>query len=141
MSANRPPRAASVPTADRSRAAILDEATSLATVDGLDGLSIGRLSAAIGMSKSGLYAHFGSKQELQLATVGAAEEVFDREVIEPALAAGPGLSRVRALVEHFFAYMRMYPGAASSPRPAPSWRRGKARCASGSASSPAASWA
>ena len=94
----------------RSRAAILDEATSLATVDGLDGLSIGRLSAAIGMSKSGLYAHFGSKQELQLATVAAAEVVFDREVIQPALAAGPGLPRVRALVERFFAYIEMYPG-------------------------------
>lgn len=94
----------------RSRAAILDEATRLATVDGLDGLSIGRLSSAIGMSKSGLYAHFGSKQELQLATVAAAEAVFDREVIEPALAAGPGLPRVRVLVERFFAYIEMYPG-------------------------------
>ncbi len=94
----------------RSRAAILEGATSLATVEGLDGLSIGRLSSAIGMSKSGLYAHFGSKQELQLATVGAAEEVFDREVIEPALAAEPGVDRVRALAEHFFTYLRMYPG-------------------------------
>ena len=62
------------------------------------------------MSKSGLYAHYGSKQELQLATVAAAEAVFDREVIEPALAAGPGLPRVRVLVERFFAYIEMYPG-------------------------------
>ncbi|MGH3268896.1 MAG: TetR/AcrR family transcriptional regulator, partial [Trebonia sp.] len=54
---------------ERTRAAILREAASLATVDGLEGLSIGNLAAALGMSKSGLYAHFGSKQELQLATV------------------------------------------------------------------------
>jgi len=94
----------------RSRAAILEGATRLATVDGLEGLSIGRLSAEIGMSKSGLYAHFGSKEELQLATVGAAEQVFDREVITPALAAAPGLPRVRALVERFFGYIELYPG-------------------------------
>ena len=54
---------------ERTRSAILREAASLATVDGLEGLSIGNLAAALGMSKSGLYAHFGSKQELQLATV------------------------------------------------------------------------
>ena len=55
---------------ERTRGAILRAAASLATVDGLEGLSIGNLAAAIGMSKSGLYAHFASKQELQLATVG-----------------------------------------------------------------------
>ena len=67
-------------------------ATSLATVDGLEGLSIGHLAAAIGMSKSGLYAHFGSKQELQLATVQEAGRIFADEVVQPALAAraGPG---------------------------------------------------
>ena len=54
---------------ERTRAAILRTAASLATVDGLEGLSIGNLAAATGISKSGLYAHFGSKQELQLATV------------------------------------------------------------------------
>src|SRR3954451_18391572 len=68
---------------ERSRAAILDAAARLATVDGLDGLTIGRLADHIGMSKSGLYAHFGSKEELQLATVAAAERVFDDDVLRP----------------------------------------------------------
>ena len=69
---------------ERSRRAILDAASRLATVEGIDGLSIGRLAQEIGMSKSGLYAHFGSKEELQLATVAAAEQVFDADVIDPA---------------------------------------------------------
>ncbi|HEU0336428.1 MAG TPA: helix-turn-helix domain-containing protein [Gaiellaceae bacterium] len=54
---------------ERSRRAILDAAARLATVEGLEGLSIGRLADHVGMSKSGLYAHFGSKEELQLATI------------------------------------------------------------------------
>ena len=72
------PRAQRRPRADgeRTRGAILRAAASLATVDGLEGLSIGNLAAAIGMSKSGLYAHFGSKQELQLATVEEAGRIF-----------------------------------------------------------------
>jgi AcrR family transcriptional regulator len=96
----------------RSREAILDGAARLATVEGLDGLSIGRLSAEIGMSKSGLFAHFGSKQDLQVATVGYGEEYFDREVIGPAMTAEPGLARVRALSESFFAYLEsgVFPG-------------------------------
>src|SRR5204863_5920093 len=68
---------------ERSRAAILREAARLATVDGLDGLSLARLADAVGMSKSGLFAHFGSKEELQLATVEAASAIFDEQVIEP----------------------------------------------------------
>ena len=58
---------------ERSRRTILREAARLATIDGLDGLTIGSLASAIGMSKSGLYAHFGSKEELQLATIDAAQ--------------------------------------------------------------------
>ena len=54
---------------ERTRAAILDRAVDLASVEGLEGLTIGRLATDLGMSKSGLFAHFGSKQELQLATV------------------------------------------------------------------------
>ena len=75
-------RAQRQPRADgqRTRGAILRAAASLATVDGLEGLSIGHLAAAIGMSKSGLYAHFGSKQELQLATVEEACWILDQEV-------------------------------------------------------------
>ena len=97
---------------ERSRALILDAAARLATLEGLEGLSIGRLAQAIGMSKSGLYAHFGSKEELQLATVAAAEEVFDADVIEPALGAGDGLDRVEALCERFLSHVEraVFPG-------------------------------
>jgi AcrR family transcriptional regulator len=96
---------------ERSRAAILDAATRLATVQGLDGLSIGRLAEHIGMSKSGLYAHFGSKEELQLATIDAAAEIFTREVIEPARAA-EGAARLQALSDAFLSYLerRVFPG-------------------------------
>ena len=97
---------------ERTRAAILHAAVSLATVEGLEGLSIGHLAAAIGMSKSGLYAHFGSKQELQLATVEEAERIFDREVVQPALAARPGRAQLAAACEAYFGYLqrRVFPG-------------------------------
>jgi AcrR family transcriptional regulator len=111
---NQHSRAPRQPRADgeRTRAAILRAAASLATVDGLEGLSIGHLAAAIGMSKSGLYAHFGSKQELQLATVEEAERIFAEEVIQPALAASPGLAQLVAVAEAFFSYVqrRVFPG-------------------------------
>jgi AcrR family transcriptional regulator len=96
----------------RSRRLILDTAGRLATLEGIDGLSIGRLAQEIGMSKSGLYAHFGSKEELQLATVAAAEEVFEADVIEPALRAGDGLARVEALSERFLSHVEraVFPG-------------------------------
>jgi AcrR family transcriptional regulator len=97
---------------ERSRRAILGAATRLASVEGLEGLSIGRLAEHTGMSKSGLYAHFGSKEELQLATIGEAEEVFDREVVGPAMAAPPGRARVTALCEGFLSHLerRVFPG-------------------------------
>jgi len=84
----------------------------LATVEGIDGLSIGRLAAHVGMSKSGLYAHFRSKQELQLATIDTAREIFSREVTRPALAAPPGLTRMLALCEEFLSHLerRVFPG-------------------------------
>src|SRR3984893_6355692 len=82
---------------ERTRSTILRAAASLATVDGLEGLSIGHLAAAIGMSKSGLYAHFGTKLELQLATVGEAERILAEEVVQPALAARPGLGQLAAV--------------------------------------------
>src|SRR3954465_308067 len=97
---------------ERTRGAILRTAASLASVEGLEGLSIGNLAAATGISKSGLYAHFGSKQELQLATVGEAERILDAEVIQPALGARPGLAQLAALCEAFFIYLerRVFPG-------------------------------
>src|SRR6476469_10652672 len=80
---------------ERSRAAIRREAARLATVSGLDGLSLARLAEAVGMSKSGLFAHFGSKEELQLATVDAASAIFEDLVVEPAAEATAGLPRLR----------------------------------------------
>jgi AcrR family transcriptional regulator len=96
----------------RSRDAILDAAASLATVDGLEGLSIGSLADRTGMSKSGLYAHFKSKEELQVATIGRAGEIFDREVVAPARAQGEGLTLLWALCNEFIAHLRrhVFPG-------------------------------
>jgi AcrR family transcriptional regulator len=97
---------------ERSRRAILHAAAELATVEGLDGLSIGRLAQHVGMSKSGLYAHFGSKEELQLATVATADAIFRDEVVEPGLAAPPGRERVLALCEAFLSHVErsVFPG-------------------------------
>jgi AcrR family transcriptional regulator len=96
----------------RTRQAILDVAADLATEEGLEPLSIGRLAAAAGMSKSGLFAHFGSKEELQLATVDHAATIFVREVIAPARAAPQGLPRVWALCERMIDYSerQVFPG-------------------------------
>src|SRR3954464_13324158 len=102
------------PRADgaRTREAIIRQAVSLATIDGLEGLSIGNLAHALDMSKSGIYAHFGSKQDLQLATVDEADRIFQEEVIEPALGAAPGVDQVVALCDAFFEHLRRrtFPG-------------------------------
>ncbi len=97
---------------DRSRQRILEAAAQLATVQGLDRLSIGELAAHIGMSKSGLYAHFRSKEELQLATIDAAETIFDDVVVAPMLAAKPGIPAVLALTDAFLDHLevRIFPG-------------------------------
>ena len=97
---------------ERTRRAILDVATHLATEEGLEPLSIGRLADATGMSKSGLFAHFGSKLELQLAAVEHAAAVFVDVVIAPARAAPRGLARVWALCERKLDYVerRVFPG-------------------------------
>ena len=108
------PRPRRRPRADgeRTRSAIFRAAASLATVDGLEGLSIGNLATAIGMSKSGLYEHFASKQELQLATVQEAGRIFADEVVQPALAAPAGLAQLAAVCEAFFEHLqrRTFPG-------------------------------
>src|SRR5262249_26419408 len=95
-----------------SRATILLTAAKLATTRGLDGLSIGDLAAAVGMSKSGLYAHFKSKEELELATIETAVAVFCREVVHAAAKAQAGTERLWALVEAFLSHLerRVYPG-------------------------------
>jgi AcrR family transcriptional regulator len=91
---------------ERTRQAILEAAVHLASVEGLEGLTIGRLASELEMSKSGLFAHFGSKEELQLATVEAARAVFVGEVIGPAFAAEKGLARLWKLCDVWLAYVR-----------------------------------
>jgi AcrR family transcriptional regulator len=97
---------------ERTRHAILDAAAALATQEGLEPLSIARLAEATRMSKSGLFAHFGSKEELQLATVDHAAAVFVDEVIAPARAAPRGLARVWALCDRMVDYSerQVFPG-------------------------------
>jgi AcrR family transcriptional regulator len=89
----------------RTRHAILDVAAELASEHGLGSLSIGGLATATEMSKSGLFAHFGSKEELQLATVDHAAEIFVREVIDPARSAPRGVARIWALLDGFLDYI------------------------------------
>ena len=97
---------------ERSRQAILSEAAQLATVEGIAGLSISRLAAAVGMSKSGLFAHFGSKEELQLATIETASAIYEEQVIRPAAGAPTGIERLRKLAEGFLVHVenRVFPG-------------------------------
>jgi AcrR family transcriptional regulator len=90
----------------RRREAIVMKAVELASLDGVQGLTIGHLAAELEMSKSGVYAHFGSKQELQLATIARASVLFTDRVIEPAAAQPPGLGRVIAFCDSFLRYVR-----------------------------------
>jgi AcrR family transcriptional regulator len=91
---------------ERTRQNILEVAVDLASAEGLEGLTIGRLAARMEMSKSGLFAHFGSKEDLQLATVEAARSIFIREVIRPAFEAGEGLLRLWKLCDIWLCYVR-----------------------------------
>jgi len=96
----------------QTRQAILATAGRIASTEGLEALSIGRLSAAVGMSKSGLFAHFGSKQQLQIAVVDAAREVYAQEVLSPGLAGPRGLPRLLSMCEAFLSYVEraVFPG-------------------------------
>jgi AcrR family transcriptional regulator len=97
---------------EQTRATVLAHAMGIASVEGLDGLSIGRLAAELDVSKSGVFARFGSKEELQLATVEAAREVFVAAVVTPAFAVPPGLDRLWRLCSGWIAYSRerVFPG-------------------------------
>jgi AcrR family transcriptional regulator len=86
---------------DATRQAVIDQAVAIAGRLGVAGLTIGTLATATGLSKSGLYAHFRSKEALQLAVLGSAREHFVDEVIRPALAAPRGEPRVRELFERW----------------------------------------
>ena len=97
---------------DRTRAAILERAVDLASLEGLEGLTIGRLADDLEMSKSGLFAHFGSKEELQLATIEMASARFVDEVLRPALAQPRGYPRLVAICRAWLDYVKrgVFPG-------------------------------
>jgi AcrR family transcriptional regulator len=97
---------------DRTRHTILQRAIDLASLEGLEGLTIGRLADELQMSKSGLFAHFGSKEDLQVATVEAARQRFVDEVFRPALEAERGYPRLMAICRSWLQYVkrRVFPG-------------------------------
>ena len=87
----------------RTREAILARAVDIASVEGLEGLTVGSLAEQLRMSKSGLFAHFGSKEELQLATVEKARQMFIAEVTRPAIAARKGMPRLWRIIDLWLA--------------------------------------
>jgi AcrR family transcriptional regulator len=91
--------------ASRTRREILRIAMDIASAEGLEGLSIGRLATELRMSKSGIFAHFGSKEKLQLATVEAAKQVFLQQVAQPSLEHSRGTPRLRAMLENWIGYV------------------------------------
>ena len=97
------PATASVNTTkgERTRAAILDAALRIVSKAGLDGLTIGTLADATGMSKSGLFAHFGSREELLLAVLAHGQAQFTEVVFQPAMAKPRGLPRLKAMFTHW----------------------------------------
>jgi AcrR family transcriptional regulator len=96
----------------QTRAAILDRSVDVASVDGLEGLTIGRLADDLRMSKAGVLGHFGSKEALQLAALQQAVAVFTREVWEPASHAPAGRARLLAVADHWMSYHErdVFPG-------------------------------
>ena len=88
-----------------TRREILQLAVDLASAEGLEGLSIGRLAAELHMSKTGIFAHFGSKEQLQLATIGAAAQIFLEQVVQPALQSPRGIARLEAMLENWLGYV------------------------------------
>jgi AcrR family transcriptional regulator len=97
---------------NRTRRAVLRRAVDIASVEGLEALSVGRLAGELELSKSGVFALFGSKQELQLATVREASRIFVAEVLDPVSEAAEGLARLRGLCEGWLRYSerRVFPG-------------------------------
>ncbi len=96
----------------RTRQSILQKAIDLASLDGLEGLTIGRLADELKMSKSGLFAHFGSKEELQIATIDAASQRYISAVFRPALSVPRGYPRLMAICHSWLEYVRsqVFPG-------------------------------
>ncbi|MEO3874472.1 TetR/AcrR family transcriptional regulator [Nonomuraea sp. B12E4] len=102
----------SVAEARGTRSAILDRSVAIASAEGLEGLTIGRLATELGMSKAGVIGHFGSKEALQLAALDRAGEIFRTEVWVPVVTITPGLTRLRALCETWISYLEraVFPG-------------------------------
>ncbi len=96
---------------EQTRAQIIEHALELAKIVGLEGLSLGTLAESANLSKSGLFAHFKSKEALQLEVLETAVVLVTNEVIRPALAQPRGEARLRALFEN---YLRWIKGGASS---------------------------
>lgn len=91
---------------EQTRQQIISRALSLSSEVGLEGLSLGNLASELKLSKSGLFAHFKSKEALQLDVLQAACELFARDVVKPSLAEPRGLRRVQALFDHYIAWVR-----------------------------------
>ena len=100
-SAARTGRGRALQKGQQTKAAIVDAALGLATHIGLEGLSIGALADVTGMSKSGVFAHFGSREELQISVIREYHQRFEQEVFYPALAAPRGVARLRALFDNW----------------------------------------
>jgi len=100
------------PKGERTRQSILDRAVDLASLHGLQGLTIGGLAEELGMSKSGLFAHFGSKEELQIATIEAAAERYINEIFKNAIQEPRGYPRLLAICTSWLSYIRrgVFPG-------------------------------
>ena len=94
------------PKGAATRDAIVDRAYEIARFAGVEGLSIGPLARAVGMSKSGVFAHFGSREDLQRAVIEAAATRFGEAVFMPALAQPRGLPRLRAIMHNWFEWVR-----------------------------------
>lgn len=96
----------------RTKAGILERAVDLASLEGLEGLTIGRLADELGMSKSGLFAHFGSKEDLQIAAIEAASRRFIDEIVRPAIGEPRGYPRLLAICRSWLSYLRrgVFPG-------------------------------
>ena len=93
-----------LPKGQQTKAAIVDTALRMAAQVGLEGLSIGALAEAMEMSKSGVFAHFGSRDELQISVVREYYARFEHEVFAPAMAQPRGLPRLQALFEHWMRF-------------------------------------
>lgn len=102
----------SVAEAARTRAAIIERSVAVASVDGLEGLTIGRLAGDLQLSKGGVLNHFNTKEALQLAALDAALEIFRHEVWEPAADAAPGRARLLAVADAWLSYLSrdVFPG-------------------------------